>query len=128
LERIMEEQGYRFEVTRVTRGGSRSLTKEQRIFSALSVPFMKGRIWLPSRLHRRVGTEWRDMTAFFVNDEYAKFPLGKSDDLLDVLAMAFEDHPKLEPIMFPTSAAARELRRQEANDGDGDGGYSWRSA
>lgn len=79
---VMEKEQYRFELEEL--GGA--LKKEDRIRRIIPL-FENNRIYLPQTLHRtdHLGV-MRDLVDDFVEQEYAPFPVGKHDDLMDGLS------------------------------------------
>lgn len=81
-EARMEEENYRFRITEV--GGQTS--KQDRIKRLIPL-FEQGRIYLPESLHI---TDWqgktRDLVSDFIEEEFAAFPVGIHDDMLDALS------------------------------------------
>lgn len=78
----MERDNYRFKITEL--GGS--LKKEDRI-RRLIPRFETGRFYLPESLHYTdYQHQVRDLVHDFIEDEYAPFPVGRHDDMLDCLA------------------------------------------
>lgn len=104
MQARMEKEHYRFEIIEV--GGITS--KSDRI-KRLTPLFEQHRIYLPQTHHV---TDWqanvRDLTYDFVEEEYAAFPVGLHDDLLDSLARICEpdlqlvwpkeEKPEYEPV------------------------------
>jgi len=82
MKEKMERENYRFSITEL--GGS--LKKEDRIRRLIPV-FENGKFWLPESLHY---TDYqgvtRDLVRDFIEEEYAPFPVGRHDDMLDSLA------------------------------------------
>jgi phage terminase large subunit-like protein len=82
IEDRMEREHYRFHITEL--GGG--LRKEDRIRKLIPL-FESSRIWLPRSLHR-TGHDGRpvDIIERFIEDEYLPFPVGRYDDMLDMMA------------------------------------------
>lgn len=86
IESEQEKLTYRFKIKAV--GGR--VKKEDRIKRLLPL-FEQGRIWLPTSLHlTNYEGETRDMVRDFIEEEYAAFPVGLHDDMLDALARIAE--------------------------------------
>lgn len=87
----MDRDNYRFELVEV--GGITS--KLDRIRRLIPI-FEQGRMLLPKTLHK---TNWEkvpiDLVRAFVEEEYAAFPVGLHDDLMDALARICEPDLKL---------------------------------
>lgn len=82
----MERRQYRFRIVEV--GGQ--VQKEARI-RRLIPWFQAGRIWIPQYMWReRLDGSRVDLMAEFVESEYAAFPVGKTDDMLDALSRVAE--------------------------------------
>ncbi len=78
----MEREQYRFEITEL--GGS--LKKEDRIRRLIPL-FEQGKFWLPESHHYTDHQgQVRDLVKDFIEEEYAPFPVGRHDDMLDCLA------------------------------------------
>lgn len=82
IRSVMEDEQYRFELEEL--GGS--LKKEDRIRRIIPL-FENHQIYLPDTLHRtdHLGVV-RDLVDDFIEQEYAPFPVGKHDDLIDGLS------------------------------------------
>lgn len=82
LKDRMERESYRFHVEEV--GGA--MPKNDRIRRMVAL-FEAKRIWMPETLHK---TDFqgnsRDLVQDFIEQEYAAFPVGKHDDMMDCLA------------------------------------------
>lgn len=78
----MEREQYRFPVVEL--GGQ--LKKEDRIRRLIPL-FEAGRVWFPRQLNY-TGSDnvLRDLVRDFIEDEYAPFPVGRHDDMMDCLA------------------------------------------
>lgn len=78
----MERENYRFNLVEV----AGSLKKEDRIRRLIPL-FANGQIWLPERLDK-TGTDGKtvDVIDTFIEQEYAAFPAGKHDDMIDALS------------------------------------------
>jgi phage terminase large subunit-like protein len=91
MKAVMETDHYRFDIKEV--GGQTS--KEDRIKRLIPL-FEQGRIWLPRSVH---ATDWegrlRDLVHDFTEEEYAAFPVGLHDDMLDSLSRIAEPDLKL---------------------------------
>lgn len=98
----MERENHRFVIKEV--GGQTS--KLDRIKRLVPL-FENGRIWLPKSYPYtdREGRA-RDLVKDFVEDEYAAFPVGVHDDMLDSLSRICE--PEL-PLKWPVAAAPAPL-------------------
>jgi hypothetical protein len=81
------------------------LKKEDRIRRLIPL-FEAGRIWLPETLHRTDSQGVvRELVKDFIEEEYAPFPVGRHDDLMDplsriedpMLAAQFPKEKKIEP-------------------------------
>ena len=103
----MERENYRFTITEL--GGS--LKKEDRIRRLIPV-FEEGRFWLPETHHY---TDYqgnvRDLVKDFIEEEYAPFPVGRHDDMLDCLARTEDKEfgiimPKIDTAPKPTPRRA----------------------
>lgn len=82
IKDVMEREQYRFEIEEL--GGS--LKKEDRIRRIIPL-FENHKIYLPQSLHRTDHQNVvRDLVNDFVEQEYAPFPVGKHDDLMDGLS------------------------------------------
>jgi predicted phage terminase large subunit-like protein len=83
---VQELENYRFKITPV--GGQ--VAKPDRI-KRLTPIFEQGRAWFPHTLHlTNYEGETRDMVRDFVEEEFAAFPVGLHDDMLDALARIAE--------------------------------------
>ena len=103
----MERENYRFNITPL--GGQ--LAKEDRI-RRLIPDFEAGRIWFPESLHYTQHTkEVRNMVNDFIEEEFAPFPVGLHDDMMDCLARIID--PPL-GTQFPKEAATRPVARVRA--------------
>lgn len=77
----MEREQYRFNITEV--GGS--MPKNDRIRRMIPL-FEAGRVWLPESLHKTdFQGQLRNLVDDFIEQEYAAFPVGKHDDMMDCL-------------------------------------------
>ena len=77
-----ERENYRFHVTEV--GGA--MPKNDRIRRLIPL-FEAKRVYLPMTLHKTAHNgEVRDLVQDFIEQEYAAFPVGKHDDMIDCLA------------------------------------------
>lgn len=96
IEYQMNEENYRFEITRV--GGT--MAKPDRI-RRLIPWFEQGRVYLPPKL-AKTNYEGRevDLVQSFINDEFVPFPVGTHDDMMDALARITE--PNL-PVKWPAA-------------------------
>lgn len=94
LQHVQAGQNYRFDVLEV--GGQTA--KADRIKRLVPL-FEQGRVYLPETLHM---TDFegipRDLVSDFVEQEYAAFPVGIHDDMLDALARIAE--PEM-PLVWP---------------------------
>lgn len=77
----MEREQYRFQIQEL--GGS--LKKEDRIRRIIPL-FERKRVWFPESLHYTAGGRTSDLVRDFIEEEYAPFPVGKHDDMMDCLA------------------------------------------
>lgn len=103
----MERENYRFNITPL--GGQ--LAKEDRI-RRLIPAFEAGRIWFPETLHYTQHTkEVRDLVNDFIEEEFAPFPVGLHDDVIDDLSRIVD--PML-GAQFPKEAATRPVARVRA--------------
>lgn len=95
-----EREHYRFPIIEL--GGQ--LKKEDRIRRLIPL-FENRRIYLPEAIHRvnDIGV-LRDLIRDFIEEEYAPFPVGKYDDILDCMAR-LED--KDLAVIFPTEIKER---------------------
>lgn len=98
LRERMEREQYRFQVKEV--GGQTA--KVDRIKRLVPL-FENGRIWLPHShfITDREGRS-RDLVQEFIDEEYAAFPVGSHDDMLDALSRICE--PEL-PLKWPGAQA-----------------------
>src|SRR5258708_30115960 len=102
LVRSMEADSYRFDIAEVA-GQTR---KTDRIGRLIPI-FEQGKFWLPKSLH---ATDYQknavDLVRAFVEEEYAAFPVGVHDDLLDSLSRIAEPDLKL---VWPREAKVVDL-------------------
>lgn len=89
----MERRNYRFRIREV----AGQVQKEARI-RRLIWWFENGRIFLPQKLPYERDGRRIDLIQEFLDDEYAAFPVGKHDDMLDALSRLAE--PKM-PLPWP---------------------------
>ena len=86
-----ERQNYRFDITEV----AGQTSKEDRIKRLIPI-FEQGRFYLPKSLHK---TNWEgtviELVRSFVEEEYAAFPVGVHDDMLDSMSRICEPDLKL---------------------------------
>ena len=108
IEHVQSEQekiNYRFPIKEV----AGQVAKHDRI-KRLVPMFEQGRVWLPASLHlTNYEGETRDMVRDFIEEEYAAFPVGLHDDMLDSLARIAEpdkDDPELK-LKWPAKMRAR---------------------
>jgi predicted phage terminase large subunit-like protein len=91
VQSVMETDHYRFRIEEV--GGQTS--KEDRIKRLIPL-FEQGKIWIARSVHV---TDWegkvRDLIQDFIEEEYAAFPVGLHDDMLDSLSRIAEPDLKL---------------------------------
>ena len=103
LKTRMESETYRFDVTEV----AGQTPKDDRIGRLIPV-FEQGRMYLPKTLHV---TDYQktavDLVHAFIEEEYAPFPVGLHDDMLDALARLLE--PDL-PLVWPKEVVIRPPR------------------
>lgn len=95
LHERMEREQYRFQVKEV--GGQTA--KTDRIKKLVPL-FENGRMWMPKSLpfNDREGRS-RDLVQEFIEEEYAAFPVGAHDDMLDALARICESEL---PLKWPS--------------------------
>jgi predicted phage terminase large subunit-like protein len=95
---VQKAENYRFDVTEVA-----GLTSKTDRIGRLMPLFEQGRIYLPRSLH---ATDYektvRDLVYDFIEYEYAPFPVGSHEDMLDALARIAE--PDL-PLVWPKEEA-----------------------
>ena len=92
----MEREQYRFDIREL--GGT--LQKEDRIRRLIPL-FEAKRIWFPETLHyTQSGGVVTELVRDFIEEEYAPFPVGRHDDMIDCLARIVD--PKLNAV-FPRS-------------------------
>ncbi len=92
----MEQESYRFHITAV--GGP--VPKNERIRRLLPY-FEQGRILFPEVLYyKNYEGETRDLVQVFFDEEYAPFPVGHHDDMIDALARIIDPE---RPIIWPSS-------------------------
>ena len=81
-----EQENYRFDVTEVA-GVTSKIDRIRRLIPL----FEQGRIWMPESLHV---ADWQkqqiDLVRAFIEEEYAAFPSGLHDDMMDALARLCE--------------------------------------
>jgi predicted phage terminase large subunit-like protein len=111
LKSKMEADSYRFDVTEVA-----GQTKKADRIGRLIPIFEQGKMWLPKTLHV---TDYQknsvDLVRAFVEEEYAAFPVGIHDDMLDALARIAEPDLRL---VWPRESKVAELpppRREGEN-------------
>ncbi len=92
VQNEQERQQYRFKITKV--GGA---TKKEDRIRRLVPWFEHGKIWMPQSLIYN----GRDLLKEFLNQEYASFPVARTDDMMDSLARLAEPDLKLP---FPKEA------------------------
>ena len=86
-----EQENYRFDVREV--GGT--VKKQDRIGRLIPI-FEQGRFYLPKTLHTTdYQKQTRDLIRDFIEEEYAPFPVGLHDDMLDSLSRIVEPDLKL---------------------------------
>ena len=104
VESEQEKLNYRFKIKEV----AGMVAKEDRIRRLVPL-FEQGRIWLPPSMHlTNYEGETRDMVRDFIEEEYAAFPVGLHDDMLDSLARIAEpdkDDPELK-LKWPSKIKA----------------------
>lgn len=108
IEAVQESQNYRFPIQEV--GGD--VAKPERIKRLLPI-FEQAKMWLPVSLNStNMEGEVRDLVHDFIEEEYAAFPVGLHDDVLDGLARIAEPDLKLKwpskPRSFTGKIAAHE--------------------
>lgn len=97
LNERMEREQYRFQIKEV--GGQTA--KVDRIKRMVPL-FENGRIWLPkSHIFTDREGRSRDLVHEFIEDEYAAFPVGAHDDMLDSLSRLCESDL---PLQWPAAA------------------------
>jgi predicted phage terminase large subunit-like protein len=103
IERLQEEQNYRFPIDEV--GGQ--APKSDRIKRLIPL-FEQGKIFLPDSMDK-TNYEGRtvDLTNAFVEEEYKAFPVCVHDDMLDALARI--DEPDL-TLMWPSESWGKPLK------------------
>jgi phage terminase large subunit-like protein len=78
----MEREQYRFPIFEL--GGQ--LKKEDRIRRLIPL-FEKSRVWFPQQLtYTQHDGSLRELVRDFIEEEYAPFPVGRHDDMMDCLA------------------------------------------
>jgi predicted phage terminase large subunit-like protein len=91
LKSKMEADSYRFDITEVA-----GQTKKADRIGRLIPIFEQGKMWLPKTLHI---TDYQknsvDLVRAFIEEEYAAFPVGVHDDMLDALARIAEPDLRL---------------------------------
>src|SRR5260221_11951516 len=91
LKTKMEADSYRFDITEVA-----GQTKKADRIGRLIPIFEQGKFWLPKSLH---ATDYQkmaiDLVRAFVEEEYAAFPVGIHNDMLDSLSRIAEPDLKL---------------------------------
>lgn len=103
----MGRENYRFNI--IALGGQ--VKKEDRI-RTLQPLFEQGRIWFPGKIEKVDMTgRARDLMADFIDEEYAAFPVGAHDDMLDALARINETNLG---IKWPLAYVPSRPRRQAA--------------
>ena len=100
LRMRMEQENYRFEIREV----AGQTSKVDRIKRLIPI-FEQGKMWLPETLHV---TNWEkvpiDLVNSFIEHEYAAFPVGIHDDMLDSLSRICEPDLK---VVFPKEEKAK---------------------
>ena len=86
-----EQENYRFDIKEV--GGQ--IKKSDRIGRLIPV-FEKSKIYLPTTLHKTdYQKQVQDVVQVFIENEYAAFPVGLHDDILDAMSRILEFDMKL---------------------------------
>lgn len=81
-----ERENYRFQIVEVA-----GQTKKEDRIKRLLPAFEQGRIWLPETLYiTDYEGKSRDLVRDFIEEEYAAFPVGLHDDMLDMLSRIAE--------------------------------------
>lgn len=105
----MEREQYRFPITEL--GGT--LAKNDRIRRMIPL-FEAKRVWFPERLHYTQHTKQvTDLVRDFIEEEYAPFPVGRHDDMMDCLARIVD--PALNAI-FPKESRPVKQAAQRTSD------------
>lgn len=105
----MEREQYRFPIVEL--GGT--LAKNDRIRRLIPI-FEARRVWFPESLNYTQHTrQVTDLVKDFIEEEYAPFPVGRHDDMLDCLARIVD--PALNAT-FPKEAKASNQTKQRAAD------------
>ena len=118
IEHIKERQdseNYRFDIKEVA-----GITKKQDRIGRLIPLFEQGKVYLPKSLHK---TNYEkvtvDLVKSFIEEEYAPFPVGLHDDMLDALARIVEPElhliwPKEQKMVFEPARQVRGTHSQTA--------------
>lgn len=105
----MEREQYRFNITEL--GGP--VAKNDRIRRMIPL-FQGGRVWLPAAIHYTQHTKQiTDLVRDFIEEEYAPFPVGRHDDMMDCLARIVD--PELGAI-FPKESKPDKNIGQRTSD------------
>jgi len=108
-----EQENYRFDIKEV--GGQ---TKKEDRIGRLIPTFEQGKIYLPASFHV---TDYQkvtvDLVRTFIEEEFASFPVGLHDDMLDALSRIAEPELKL---IWPKEEKVnldppRQIRRDQSN-------------
>ena len=108
-----ESENYRFDLKEV--GGQ---TRKPDRIGRLIPLFEQGKVYLPKSLHTtNYQKEVKDLVKVFIEEEYAAFPVGLHDDMLDALSRIAEPEmklvwPKEEKIIID---APRRVNRESSN-------------
>jgi predicted phage terminase large subunit-like protein len=106
LKERQEREQYRFQIKEV--GGQTAKTDRIKRLVPL---FENGRIWLPNSLAftDREGRS-RDLVQEFTEEEFAAFPVGAHDDMLDALSRMCESDL---PLKWPSKQDAHQIPRMQ---------------
>jgi len=110
----MEHTSYRFRITEL----AGSMRKEDRIRRLLPY-FEYGKLWLPETMHK-TNTDGitKDIIEEFVEIEYLPFPVGKWDDMFDMMSRLCDDDPENGGMKykFPNASKAPPLEYDDEFD------------
>lgn len=89
VKEVMQRKNYRFNVVELK---GTSLSKEDRIKKLIPL-FMEKRVYLPEYGFFKTDLDGKpiDLVKSFVEEEYAPFPVGKHDDMIDALARILDE-------------------------------------